>query len=218
MPVARLVAPGPSVAMQSPGAPVMRPVTSAAKPGRALVRGEHEIDAALAHRLHQRQHVAARNAEAAPDAGRFQRGDDQVGIVHGTVRPCCIGRALWHTSEAAIKLLRSALSRAWRDNRSMKAKSTATRLATERPLDKAFIDDLVAANRTLARLNVLDAFGHVSVRDPRNPRRYLISRSIAPESVTAARYSPPRPRQPDRRSQGRRQTALPRAFHPRRNL
>src|SRR5947209_8881945 len=31
-PVVRLVAPGPSVAMQSPGAPVMRPVTSAAKP------------------------------------------------------------------------------------------------------------------------------------------------------------------------------------------
>src|SRR5215472_12288389 len=31
-PVARLVAPGPSVAMHSPGAPVMRPVTSAAKP------------------------------------------------------------------------------------------------------------------------------------------------------------------------------------------
>src|SRR6266566_6657318 len=31
-PVVRLVAPGPNVAMQSPGAPVMRPVTSAAKP------------------------------------------------------------------------------------------------------------------------------------------------------------------------------------------
>src|ERR1700745_1874328 len=31
-PVARWVAPGPNVAMQSPGAPVMRPVTSAAKP------------------------------------------------------------------------------------------------------------------------------------------------------------------------------------------
>ena len=31
-PVARLVAPGPSVAMQSPGAPVIRPITSAAKP------------------------------------------------------------------------------------------------------------------------------------------------------------------------------------------
>jgi ribulose-5-phosphate 4-epimerase/fuculose-1-phosphate aldolase len=68
----------------------------------------------------------------------------------------------------------------------MQAKANARRRAIERPLDKAFIDDLVAANRTLARLNVLDAFGHVSVRDPRNPRRYLISRSIAPESVTAA--------------------------------
>ncbi len=67
----------------------------------------------------------------------------------------------------------------------MQAKANARRRAAERPLDKAFIDDLVAANRTLARLNVLDAFGHVSVRDPRNPRRYLISRSIAPESVTA---------------------------------
>jgi ribulose-5-phosphate 4-epimerase/fuculose-1-phosphate aldolase len=53
-------------------------------------------------------------------------------------------------------------------------------------VDRSTIDDLVAANRTLANLNVLDAFGHVSVRDPRNPRRYLISRSIAPESVARA--------------------------------
>jgi HCOMODA/2-hydroxy-3-carboxy-muconic semialdehyde decarboxylase len=53
-------------------------------------------------------------------------------------------------------------------------------------LGRDFIDDLVAANRALARLNVLDAFGHVSVRDPRDPHRYLISRSIAPESVSAA--------------------------------
>ena len=53
-------------------------------------------------------------------------------------------------------------------------------------LDPGLVDDLVAANRTLARLSVLDAFGHVSVRDPRDPHRYLISRSIAPESVTVA--------------------------------
>ena len=33
--------------------------------------------------------------------------------------------------------------------------------------DLAFlIDDLVAANRILARENVVDAFGHVSVRHP----------------------------------------------------
>src|ERR1700685_596917 len=68
----------------------------------------------------------------------------------------------------------------------MKTKANAARRKTERPLDKAFIDDLVAANRTLARLNAPAASGHVSVRDPRNPQRNLISRSIAPESVTAA--------------------------------
>lgn len=53
-------------------------------------------------------------------------------------------------------------------------------------LDRDLVDDLVAANRTLARLNVLDAFGHVSVRDPSNPNRYLMACSVAPESVTAA--------------------------------
>jgi ribulose-5-phosphate 4-epimerase/fuculose-1-phosphate aldolase len=60
------------------------------------------------------------------------------------------------------------------------------RRASERKLDPDFVDDLVAACRTLASLNVLDAFGHVSVRDPRNPNRYLMSRSIAPEAVSAA--------------------------------
>jgi ribulose-5-phosphate 4-epimerase/fuculose-1-phosphate aldolase len=70
------------------------------------------------------------------------------------------------------------------DAKSFSRRSTGRR-ASERPLDRDCIEDLVAANRTLARLNVLDAFGHVSVRDPRNPHRYVISRSIAPESVTA---------------------------------
>jgi ribulose-5-phosphate 4-epimerase/fuculose-1-phosphate aldolase len=66
------------------------------------------------------------------------------------------------------------------------ARTAATqRRASERKLDPDFVDDLVAAYRTLASLNVLDAFGHVSVRDPRNPNRYLMSRSIAPEAVTA---------------------------------
>lgn len=63
----------------------------------------------------------------------------------------------------------------------------ATKLsASVASVDRGLLDDLVAANRTLASLNVLDAFGHVSVRDPENPKRYLISRSIAPESVMAS--------------------------------
>ena len=46
-------------------------------------------------------------------------------------------------------------------------------------------DDLVAANRILAREKVLDGYGHISVRDFDNPRQYFISRSLAPELVTA---------------------------------
>jgi len=64
--------------------------------------------------------------------------------------------------------------------------SAPRRKASPYPLDRELVNDLVAANRTLARLGVLDAFGHISVRDPRQPHRYLISRSIAPETINAA--------------------------------
>ncbi len=47
------------------------------------------------------------------------------------------------------------------------------------------IRNLVIANRILAREGVVDAFGHVSVRHPDNPDRYLMSCSRAPELVTA---------------------------------
>src|SRR5215471_11668499 len=52
-------------------------------------------------------------------------------------------------------------------------------------VDPGAIEDLVVANRILANEKVLDGFGHVSIRDPRDPRRYLMSRSIAPATVTA---------------------------------
>ena len=48
-----------------------------------------------------------------------------------------------------------------------------------------FIDDLVAANRILATEGIVDAFGHISVRHPENPDRYLLSRSRAPQCVEA---------------------------------
>lgn len=51
-------------------------------------------------------------------------------------------------------------------------------------LDTA-IQDLVIANRVLAREDVVDAYGHVSVRHPDNPQHFLIARSLAPELVTA---------------------------------
>jgi ribulose-5-phosphate 4-epimerase/fuculose-1-phosphate aldolase len=48
------------------------------------------------------------------------------------------------------------------------------------------ISDLVAANRILAAEGVLDGFGHVSIRDPRDGARYLMSRSVSPALVTAS--------------------------------
>jgi len=47
----------------------------------------------------------------------------------------------------------------------------------------SLIHDLVIANRVLAREEVVDAYGHVSVRHPDDPQRFLIARSLAPELV-----------------------------------
>jgi ribulose-5-phosphate 4-epimerase/fuculose-1-phosphate aldolase len=52
--------------------------------------------------------------------------------------------------------------------------------------DQALIDDLVTANHILASEGILDGYGHVSVRDSRNPNHYFLSRSLAPGLVTAA--------------------------------
>ena len=52
--------------------------------------------------------------------------------------------------------------------------------------EKALITDLVAANRVLAHeINVLDAYGHISVRSAVNPNHYYLSRAIAAGMVTA---------------------------------
>jgi len=48
-----------------------------------------------------------------------------------------------------------------------------------------YLDDLVAAYRILAEHGVIDAYGHVSLRSPKNPQRYYLARSLAPEAVQA---------------------------------
>lgn len=45
--------------------------------------------------------------------------------------------------------------------------------------------ELVLANRILAHQDVIDDFGHVSVRNPLDPERYFLSRSRSPQNVTA---------------------------------
>ncbi len=51
--------------------------------------------------------------------------------------------------------------------------------------DPGVIEDIVVGSRVLADFGVLDGFGHVSARDPNNPSRFLMSRSLAPALVTA---------------------------------
>jgi len=64
--------------------------------------------------------------------------------------------------------------------RNLLAQSTSSR-------DRVLVDELVLANRVLAHeIGVLDAYGHVSVRDTRNPNRYYRSRAISAGMVTAA--------------------------------
>jgi ribulose-5-phosphate 4-epimerase/fuculose-1-phosphate aldolase len=45
------------------------------------------------------------------------------------------------------------------------------------------IQDLVIANRILAKEEVVDAYGHISIRHPDDPKRFFISRSVAPDLV-----------------------------------
>ena len=47
----------------------------------------------------------------------------------------------------------------------------------------AAYQDLADANRILANEGVMDAFGHVSMRHPDDPQKFLLSRSLPPSLV-----------------------------------
>jgi ribulose-5-phosphate 4-epimerase/fuculose-1-phosphate aldolase len=51
--------------------------------------------------------------------------------------------------------------------------------------DPKLVEDLVYANRILYQQDVLDGFGHVSVRSDKDPSHFLMSRSMAPALVTS---------------------------------
>jgi HCOMODA/2-hydroxy-3-carboxy-muconic semialdehyde decarboxylase len=66
------------------------------------------------------------------------------------------------------------------------AATLVARIAGQQTVSReALIEDVVTANYILAAQEIVDAFGHVSVRTARGAGRYLISRSIAPAQVTA---------------------------------
>jgi HCOMODA/2-hydroxy-3-carboxy-muconic semialdehyde decarboxylase len=51
------------------------------------------------------------------------------------------------------------------------------------PVPAELLQDLADANRILAHQGVVDAFGHVSVRHPGRPDRFLLARNMAPAQV-----------------------------------
>lgn len=67
------------------------------------------------------------------------------------------------------------------------AQSTATTPIVRSPAASgpSAEEELALANRILANEGIFDAYGHVSIRDPRNPARFLLARSMPPGTVTA---------------------------------
>ncbi|TCK04209.1 class II aldolase/adducin family protein [Marinobacterium mangrovicola] len=56
-------------------------------------------------------------------------------------------------------------------------------MKTQPKLLSSLLDDLVDANLILFNQGVVDAFGHVSVRNPEKPHHYFLSRNMAPGLV-----------------------------------
>jgi ribulose-5-phosphate 4-epimerase/fuculose-1-phosphate aldolase len=80
---------------------------------------------------------------------------------------------------------------------------------------KTAIDELVIANRIVAAEKVCDAFGHVSIRHPDDPGKFLLSRGRAPELIEASdimQFTL------DGQTAGRKGQTLSRTLHSRRDL
>lgn len=58
--------------------------------------------------------------------------------------------------------------------------------APKKPAVPALVQELVIANHILANEGVLDAYGHVSVRDPADPKHFWLARHMAAGTVTAS--------------------------------
>jgi HCOMODA/2-hydroxy-3-carboxy-muconic semialdehyde decarboxylase len=67
----------------------------------------------------------------------------------------------------------------------MSTDANAMKAAVPGTADPALLEDLVAANRILSDHGVLDAYGHISARDPGRHQHYWISRSMPPALVGA---------------------------------
>src|SRR5690349_22444017 len=51
-------------------------------------------------------------------------------------------------------------------------------------VESSVLQDLVYANHICAEQEVLDGYGHISIRHPKAPDRYFLSRSLSPAVIT----------------------------------
>src|SRR5689334_8699463 len=78
---------------------------------------------------------------------------------------------------ASANLGRGAMSKQKRPSHAENSPKSGGKVPAER------IADLAAASRILAAQGVVDGFGHVSMRHPSAPDRYLMARALAPAMV-----------------------------------
>ena len=71
-------------------------------------------------------------------------------------------------------------------NTTVTTPTTSTPPASGGMVPQTLLQDLAAASRILVAQGVIDGFGHVSMRHPTAPDRFLMSRSLAPALVTPA--------------------------------
>ena len=58
-------------------------------------------------------------------------------------------------------------------------------LRASKPPTKELFSTLIVANHILHYHNVVDAYGHISVRNPQDPTTFFISKSLAPALVSS---------------------------------
>ena len=88
-----------------------------------------------------------------------------------------------HGRTAHSRLIRSGSALVAAVSRALRA---GFGLPSRRGGNAEILDDLVTANRVLARERIVDGYGHVSARSAEDPARFFLSRAVAPGLVTAA--------------------------------
>ena len=82
-----------------------------------------------------------------------------------------------------LSILNGFLSVSFLVSISIQAATVQEQMA-ESPAVKTAVEELVLANHIMYDQNVVDGYGHISVRNPSNPNTFFLARSVAPSVVT----------------------------------